>query len=154
MNRQAFTFLTLFTLVLMLAVYYVTLPIDNPELDTNELIVQQEDLIEHYQNELEMKYNESVKEEEKIVSNSESTLQQKLEALNKITETEKIKELEKKILNELALLNYSGCFVEIEDQVTRVICDAQYNSKANAASILSSVYKWIESEKLVEVSFE
>lgn len=154
MNRQAFTFLTLFTLVLMLAVYYVTLPIDNPELDTNELIVQQEDLIEHYQNELEMKYNESVKEEEKIVSNSESTLQQKLEALNKITETEKIAELEKKIQNELELLNYSGCFVEIEDQVTRVICDAQYNSKANAASILSSVYKWIESEKLVEVSFE
>jgi len=154
MNRQAFTFLTLFTLVLMLGVYYVTLPIDHPDTITNELIVQKEDVIENYQNKLDIKHNETVKEEEQVVSNSESTLQEKLEALNKITQAEKTAELEKEIQSNLASLNYGGCFVEIEDSVTRIVCDMQYNSKSNAAAILSAVYEWIDSDQLVEVSFE
>ena len=33
MNKQAFAFLTLFTLILMLSIYYVTLPADQGQLN-------------------------------------------------------------------------------------------------------------------------
>ena len=52
MNKQAFTFLTLFTLMMMLAVYYVTLPVETKKLDANDLIVTTEtDPFEYYKTE-------------------------------------------------------------------------------------------------------
>ena len=38
MNKQAFTFLTLFTLVVLLGVYYVTLPADSITIEPDQLI--------------------------------------------------------------------------------------------------------------------
>lgn len=37
MNKQAFAFLTLFTLILMLSIYYVTLPADQGQLNPDQL---------------------------------------------------------------------------------------------------------------------
>ena len=57
MNKQAFTFLTLFTLVVLLGVYYVTLPADSITIEPDQLIASsEENRIEQY-NELKQKNN-------------------------------------------------------------------------------------------------
>ena len=48
MNKQAFAFLTLFTLILMLSIYYVTLPADQGQLNPDQLLTgQNEDQDSH-----------------------------------------------------------------------------------------------------------
>lgn len=156
MNKQAFTFLTLFTLVLMLAVYYVTLPLDQPGVSTDDLIVSttESDPIDSYQTGLNEKHNAEVDDNESVLSSKDSTLEDKLEALENISQTEMTSNLEGKIQQDLADGSFSGCFVEIEDEVTRIVCPKDYLGKENATAILSIVYESISSEDLVEVSFE
>ena len=156
MNKQAFTFLTLFTLVLMLAVYYVTLPLDHPQTKTDDLIVSNtaENSLSEYQSGLNEKHSTEVSENESVISSSESSLEEKLEALENISQTEKTSNLEKKIQQDLTEGSFSGCFVEIEEEVTRIVCPQDYLSKENASMILSIVYQSVGKENLVEVSFE
>lgn len=157
MNKQAFTFLTLFTLVLMLAVYYVTLPLDNPEVSADDLIVakSEEDTgLKEYQVTLDEKHSDEVNDNESVISSSQSTLEEKLAALENISQSEKTSNLEAKIQQDLAASSFSDCFVEIEDEVTRIVCPKEYQSSANAILILQIVYESISQDNLVEVSFE
>lgn len=154
MNRQSFTFLTLFTLVLMLAVYYVTLPLEDPTVSDENLIVSQQDDLQGYKQDLEEKHDTLINNNESVLSNSESTLKEKLEALQKISDTEKTSALETAISTNLSSCGFEGCFVEVEDEVTRIVCPKKYVGKNNAVEILEEVYRFIEEQKLVEVTFE
>lgn len=154
MNRQAFTFLTLFTLVLMLAVYYVTLPLEDPTVSDENLIVSQQDDFEDYKQDLLEKHDTLISDNESVISNSESTLNEKLEALQIISDTEKTNTLETAILTNLSSCGFEGCFVEVEDEVTRVVCPKKYVGKNNAVEILEEVYRFIEEQNLVEITFE
>lgn len=154
MNRQAFTFLTLFTLVLMLAVYYVTLPLEDPTVSDENLIVSQQDDFEDYKQDLLEKHDTLISDNESVISNSESTLNEKLEALQIISDTEKTNTLETAILANLSSCGFEGCFVEVEDEVTRVVCPKKYVGKNNAVEILEEVYRFIEEQNLVEITFE
>lgn len=157
MNKQAFTFLTLFTLVLMLAVYYVTLPLDDPSVNTDNLIVSQPDqgsTISSYQTDLQSKHEGEVNDNEDVLANKDSSTEDKLNALANINATQQRSTLETKIQQELSEVSFQGCFVEIEDEVTRVVCPIEYIGKENATSILSVVYQTISTDDLVEVSFE
>lgn len=154
MNRQSFTFLTLFTLVLMLAVYYVTLPLEDPTVSDENLIVSQQGDFADYKQDLEEKHDTLIDSSESVLSGKESTLEEKLEALQKISDTEKKSALETAISTNLSSCGFEGCFVEVEDEITRVVCPKKYVGKNNAAEILEEVYRFIEKQKLVEVTFE
>ena len=60
MNKQAFAFLTLFTLILMLSIYYVTLPADQGQLNPDQLLTGQnedQDSLATMQQQLQDKHN-------------------------------------------------------------------------------------------------
>ncbi len=156
MNKQAFTFLTLFTLVLMLAVYYVTLPLEDPSVVSDDLIVSidENNQINTLLNDLDNKHSTNIDNEEEVVSNNDSTIDEKLDALDEIN-------LEKETLNqEIALQEslvnqeFDGCLVEIETEVVRVMCPDDYESKNNAIKLMSTIYNSVDKEVLVEVSFD
>ena len=154
MNRQAFTFLALFTLVLMLAVYYITLPTEDtaviPEsLSVNQEIAEQNDL----QDTLAKKHQDAIDDSESVLSSNDSSTEDKLAALEKLGEVERVSTLEKQIQQALNEASFDECFVEIEDEVTRVVCPREKAGKQNAAAILAVVYQWVDQQKLVEVSF-
>lgn len=155
MNKQAFTFLTLFTLVLMLAVYYVTLPLENPQVNTDDLIVSKDGSnIDNYQQNLLDKHTGSINDNEGVIANKDSSTEDKLNALENINQTNQTSNLEAKIQQDLTTSNFSGCFVEVEEEVTRVVCPNEFTGKENATSILSIVYQSVNTNDLVEVSFE
>ncbi len=155
MNKQAFTFLTLFTLVLMLAVYYVTLPIENPAIVSNDLIASNgQNLIESLQDDLDDKHDNNIEDNEQVVADNKSTTDQKLEALDAINSEQQILNSEIAIQEELNSFDYQGCLVEIESEVTRVMCPNTYNSKENATKLMSLVYGMQDEQVLVEVSFD
>ena len=155
MNKQAFTFLTLFTLVLLLSVYYVTLPSDSSTISPDSLISSvEQDIIEEYTQEKRKQSDELIRKNEQVISSSSSTSEEKLEALKDNAELNVKEQIELEIEELLKEHGYDMCFVEKNEQVIRVVLPLEYESQQTAVQVM----KWIGSicfeDELIEVSFE
>ncbi len=155
MNKQAFTFLTLFTLVLLLGVYYVTLPADSGSIDPDTLISYvQNDLIEQYTEEKKQMNDDLKRQNEQIISSSVSTSEEKLEALEKNAVLNATEQFEAQVSDLLYEQGIESCFVEKNDQIVRVVLPEKYSSQSMAVNVMKWIMDISYEDLLVEVSFE
>lgn len=166
MNRQALAFLTMFSLILMLSVYYVTLPSDTTsvmstengedlsqgEQDTSKEEPQVNDA-EKLQNEISAKQEEEVKKNSDIVSSNETSEEQKKEALETIDTLEGDKAMADEIKTALSSANFMGA-VEIVDGTIKVSVFESEDTKENAQAVMNIVSGKSNDKYLVEVSFK
>ena len=155
MNKQAFTFLTLLTLVLLLGAYYVTLPADTISIEPDQLITSvQDNVIEQY-NELKQQQNEEMKmQNEQVISSSSTTSDEKLEALRQNSLLEGTVLFEENVMSLLKESGYEECFVEKNDEILRVVLPLQEKSHETAVKVIMLVDLICEEDVLIEVSFE
>ena len=85
MNKQAFTFLTLFSLILVLSIYYIMLP----PTSQNEVVQNDISTIEQLQNQLDKKRKDIITKNNEIIAKETSTSESINEALETISETKK-----------------------------------------------------------------
>lgn len=160
MNRQNLWFLTLFSLILILGVYYITLPseifkktgveevaknIDIKVSESNKLIalrVQRDEQISSVMSELQDKIISSSSSEEKNKAFEE------LQVLNLAKGKETF--LEDKLQNTLGLNSY----VEINnDNISVTVSAVEHNLKI-ANDIMRSVQEEFDDEKNIVIKFE
>ena len=155
MNKQAFTFLTLFTLVVLLGVYYVTLPADSITIEPDQLIASsEENRIEQY-NELKQKNNkETMNQNEQVISNSSTTSEEKLEALQENTVLQGVILFEQNVESLLKENGYEECFVEKNNEILRIVLPESIKSHETAVKIIGLVDLICDDDVLIEVSFE
>ena len=155
MNKQAFTFLTLFTLVVLLGVYYVTLPADSITIEPDQLIASsEENRIEQY-NELKQKNNkETMNQNEQVISNSSTTSEEKLEALQENTVLQGVILFEQNVESLLKENGYEECFVEKNNEILRIVLPESVKSHETAVKIIGLVDLICDDDVLIEVSFE
>ena len=155
MNKQAFTFLTLFTLVVLLGVYYVTLPADSITMEQNQLISSiEENIIDQY-NELKQQKNEDiVTQNEQVISNSQTTSEEKLEALQENTLLQGVVLFEQNVESLLKEKGYTECFVEKNDDILRIVLPSSLKSHETAVEVIGLVDLICDEDVLIEVSFE
>ena len=155
MNKQAFTFLTLFTLVVLLGVYYVTLPADSITIEPDQLIASsEENRIEQY-NELKQKNNkETMNQNEQVISNSSTTSEEKLEALQENTVLQGVILFEQNVESLLKENGYEECFVEKNNEILRVVLPESEKSHETAVKVIGLIDLICDEDVLIEVSFE
>ena len=160
-NKKNLWFLTLFSLILVLSVYYVTMP--------KELLITNNDGIS--QEEVSVEINEAsivetLKQEdsnttleeinklkETIASNSvnSDTKNEAFDALKLINQISSQEELlEEKINSELNL----DSFVKIEDDQIRVVVDSDNHSSSLANDIMRCIQKNFDTKKYISVQFK
>ena len=159
-NKQKLWFLTLFSLILVLSVYYVTMPNDLLEIKNNEIddsIVVSEissDSISVLRNLSDESRYEEMEELRMILTNIDSTIEEKNNAYEqlKLIEEEKSKEteIENKIKSKFNLNSY----VEIKNTQVKVVIDASEHSYELANSIINSVQEEFESKMYISVKFQ
>ena len=155
MNKQAFTFLTLLTLVLLLGVYYVTLPADTIAIEPQQLISSVEDNVIEQYNELKQQQNEETKiQNEQVISSSSTTSDEKLEALRQNTLLEGTVLFEENVTSLLKENGYEECFVEKNGEILRVVLPLDKKSHETAVKVIALVDMICEEDVLIEVSFE
>jgi stage III sporulation protein AH len=163
-NKQGLWFLTLFSLVLVLSVYYITMP---NEVFTNSIIssdtsfdtetVNKEVSTSNYlatlKIELEEKRNESLKKYESILSDSSASTSDKnsaYEGIKNINSTKAMEEsLVSKIKNELSL----NSFVEVDSSKVVVVVDKKDHDVKLANKIMNLVQDEFSSYVSVSVKF-
>lgn len=159
-NKQKLWFLTLFSLILVLSVYYVTMPsnllsVSDIKEDTTPTINMEDanilDVLKEENNERVAKEIESLR---KIVVNVEAPIEEKNIAYEKIQKLEENKGKEEKIVSLIKEKLGFDTYVEIKNTKVNVVVSNKEHSYKIANDIIKLVSSAFDSDKSVTVKFQ
>ena len=159
-NKQNLWFITLFSLILVLGIYYVsmgdeTISVLAGDNDVSEVVeVKESDVIVALQVEDDESVLEQMTEYQNILLDADATIEEKNDAYNALqalsnsqSECEKI---EKLISDEYKYDN----FVKIEGDTISIVIASSDHNKALANKIIRSVQNLYDTQKYITVKFE
>lgn len=163
-NKKNIWFLTLFSLILALSVYYVTMPSEllldvynnngETKKDTDVIDIEETDIISVYRLEQETKINEELDVLKLILLDNEASIDKKNEAYTKMQNLQKIKGLENLIEDQIDQELKLKAFVKIQDNTINVIVRNDKHDVSLANKIMNLVQKHFEEKKYISVKFE
>lgn len=173
MNKQALAFLTMFSLILMLSVYYVTLPPDSisvmeeadgskeetnisdeqeKEEDTSTSKNEQTDS-DKLQEEINQKKEEELLKQSSVVADANSNDDKKKDALSTIDQLKDEQSLQKTVADGLKNEGYQSA-VEIHEGTCVVSIFEQKDDADLAKKIMNKAYELTNHKYLVELTFK
>lgn len=166
MNKKNLWFLTLFSLVLVLSIYYVTMPEDLLAASTSKITstsndnkniqvdITESDAISALKVEDNSKKNDTLSELQSKLTDNATTTEEKnsvYEQIKTINTNSGIEEsLEKKIETEYSCKT----FAKIEDTSVKIVVDKCENSKTLANNIMRLVQEQFDKKMYISVQFE
>lgn len=174
-NKKNLWFITLFSLILVLSVYYITMPSELLLTNNSNFLVNGSDVKKEETSETDEKANVKVEESELLVAlrveandqmsselenlkviltSTDSSVEEKNNAFEKMklinmTRGEE-EELEKKILNDFNLKS----FVKIDDDQIRVVAQSEKHDEELANNIMRSIQEKYTEKKYISVKFQ
>ena len=161
-NKKNLWILTLFSLVLVLSIYYITMP--NELLVTNNgnisntittnVDVEETDVISVLKVEDDNDTESEISLLKETLTNSEATVEEKniafetLKSINQISSKEE--KLEKKLKDNLKL----NTFIKIDKTQIRVVVGSKEHSVELANNIMRSIQEEFDSKKYISVEFQ
>lgn len=145
MNRQVITFFSLFTLILVLSVYYILIPpaSTNQSVSTNNSM---QDL-------LDLKRNEQKSVQNEILASSTSTGEQLNDALNIISETQTNENIELNVKNKLTELGFENVFCEIDHEVIKISISKKNHNIEDVLLVMEHVDELCNQKYTPEIKF-
>lgn len=158
-NKQKLWFLTLFSLIMVLSVYYVTMPSEvlNTKNDveiTPVVSIKNEDELSVLK---ELNYDERLKEMEtlkQVLTNVDSSVEDKNNAYEKLQLIEKTEAKEDKLEEKIKKVFNLDSFVKIDNNQIRVVIKSKEHSFELANNIIRSVQEEFEEKMYISVKFQ
>lgn len=150
MNKQAFTFLTLFSLILVLSIYYIMLP---PSSSKEETVNSSTNTIVQLQKALDEKRDAIISKNNDIIAKESSSADSINKALETISQTKSLSEKEQNIVAKIKALGYDEVYVEMENQTVKVTVLKKDASQSDASQIIKEVLNIVGENYQVEVKF-
>lgn len=165
MNKKNLWFLTLFSLVLVLSIYYVTMPNDLLAASTTssqetktanekEVTTEQSDAITALKVEDEAKTKDTLSELQEKLTNASSTTEEKNNAYEQIKNINNNSGLEETIEKKINSEYNCEAFAKIEDTSVKVVVDKCENSKTLANNIMRLVQEQFDAKMYISVKFQ
>ena len=159
-NKQKLWFLTLFSLILVLSVYYITMPSDllNTAIENEDksivVNVTEEDTLSVLRNLSDEERFKEMEDLRFVLTNVDSSIDEKNNAYEKmklIEETKgKEKELESKIKNEYKL----DAFIQIKNNQIKVVIKSNEHNYELANNIIRSIQEEYDEKMYISVKFQ
>lgn len=171
-NKRSLWFLTLFSLILVLSIYYITMPSelllnnkteiknnskDNKKSDTKDQVtvnVEESDLLVALRVESDSEMQEEIEDLKTVLTNEKTSTEEKNEAYEKIKNINNNRSdeenLEKKIKEEFNL----NSFIKIDGDQIRVTIQSDNHDTSLANNIIRSVQNNYETSKYISVKFQ
>ena len=161
MNKQNLWFLTLFSMILILGVYYITLPSEIFNKNTTDLVNKNVDVVVSELNKLaalrverDEEISMTMKELQDKITSSQTSSEEKNIAFNElqVLNLAKGKEsyLEDKIKNNFKIESY----VEINNDKIHVTISANEHNSKLVNDIMKSIQDEIEDKKYITIKFD
>ena len=160
-NKKNLWFLTLFSLVLVLSVYYITMPKEllltnnsNTTEDVTKVDVKEASIIETLKTQDASATLEEINKLKATISDNKITTDAKNEAfdalklLNQISSKEEL--LEEKVKNTLDL----DSFIKIDGDQIRVVVDSNEHSATLANNIMRTIQENFDTKQYISIQFK
>ena len=162
-NKKNLWFLTLFSLVLVLSVYYVTMP--NELLVTNNSSVKQTakkdssgkektDVVSTLKVEDDTTVEEEIATLKELLTDDKATVKEKNQAFEQLKNINSINAQEETIENNIKKEFKLDSFVKIEDNEIKVIIGSKEHSTELANNIMRLIQKEFKDKKYISVQFQ
>ncbi len=164
-NKQKLWFLTLFSLILVLSVYYITMPSEllttskstkntTTENDTSNVSVSETDILTALQVEADEERAALAAEYNEILTNKDASTEEKNNAYDGLKQINQIKakeeELEKKLKDKLKL----DSFIKIDSNNVSVTIKKKDHDYSLANSVMRLIQEEYENKMYVSVKFQ
>ncbi len=161
-NKKNLWFLTLFSLILVLSVYYITMPSellltkDNLDSKATEVSaeVEESDVITTLKVEAEEDLKEELDALKLVLNDTKSSVDEKNNAFEKMKELNIIKGKEESISKALEEKYQLKTFVKIEEDQVKVVVDSTEHDTKIANNIMRSVQENFDKKMYVTVQFK
>jgi len=163
-SKQNLWFLTLFSLVLVLSVYYVTMPSDlllKEEVKNNENIddivnleVEESEILVSLRLDLEEERMGMKKELESVLTNSEATNDEKNEAYDKLNYISTLQSKEEKLQEKIKREYNIESFIEINGNEINIVAISNEHNTTIANNIMRSIQEEYSEKVYVTVNFK
>ncbi len=167
-DKKNLWFLTLFSLVLVLSVYYITMPnelltannsvistsLEEENTDDGSVSIEESDIISALKVEDGNDVLEEIDVLKQTLTNASSTVDEKNTAYDKIKELTSISGKEEKLENALKEKYKYDSFVKIEDDQVRVVVGSKEHNTQIANEIMRLVQNEFDEKMYVSVQFQ
>ena len=165
-NKKSIWFLTLFSLILVLSVYYITMPSElllntnanytENEKENNETsttTVTESTVLVALRVEAEEELLKEMENLQLILNSDESTIEEKNEAFDKMKELNINKGEEEKLENKIKEVYQLDSFVKIRNDQIEIVINKAENDSDLANKIMRTVQEQYETKKYITVKF-
>ena len=168
-NKKSLWFLTLFSLILVLSVYYITMPNEllltanmnnKKDIESTKKVSAEADAdtesaeLVALRVESDEKMLDEMTELKTVLTNSKSTAEEKNEALTKMQNLNKNKGAEEQIEENIKNTNNVDAFVKIENSDVTVVIDSTKHDKKIANEIMKTVQNSFDTTVNITVKFQ
>ena len=157
-NKQKLWFLTLFSLILVLSVYYITMPgdvLNSNEINASPVVnITEEDslsVLREYSDEQMLKEIQDLK---LILTNVNSSIEDKNSAYEKLQIIENNKGKETKLENKIKDKYNLDAFIKIKDNNVKVTINSNNHNYELANNIIRSIQEEFENKMYISVKFQ
>ena len=159
-NKKNLWFLSLFSLVLVLSVYYITMPTEllltnnGENLDNASFNIEEVSIVESLRHQDNSSTLEEINKLKATISDNEVTTEDKnkafdsLKLLNQISSKEEL--LEEKLKNTLGL----DSFIKINGDQIRVVVDSEEHTSTLANNIMKTIQSNFDTKQYIVVQFK
>ncbi|MCI5835679.1 MAG: SpoIIIAH-like family protein [Firmicutes bacterium] len=160
-NKQNLWFLTLFCLILVLSVYYVTMPSEllltnaTGNKDSEKTVtVKESEILTSLRVERDAKMQDELADLRFILTNLESSIQDKNEAFDKMKKLNRNRGEEEKLETKIKeKLNFKS-FIKIDGDQIRVVVDSKEHDEKMANNIMRLIQEEYKEKKYISVKFQ
>ena len=166
-NKKSLWFLTLFSLILVLSIYYITMPSEllltsntnnliNDKNDQEEVNVEVEesDLLVALRVESDEKMTNEIEELQLILTNAGSSVEDKNKAYEKIKELNDIRGEEEKLEKQIKDNYKLDAFIKINNNQIQVTINSKEHSNSLANNIMRTIQSNYNESKYITVKFQ
>lgn len=169
-NKRSLWFLTLFSLILVLSIYYITMPSElllttnsnysekTSEEDKEEtkatVETKESDLLVSLRAESDEAMLKEIEDLKTVLTKSDSTTKEKNDAYNKIQELNDKRSEEEKLENQILEKYELKSFIKINGDNIEVTVDSKKHDTSLANSIMRTIQENYDNSKYISVKFQ
>ena len=165
-NKKSIWFLTLFSLILVLSVYYITMPSElllhtnadyekdnKTQEETPTTTIEESTVLVALRVEAEEELLKEMENLQSILNNSEASVEEKNEAFEKMKELNTNKGEEEKLQNKIKEVYKLESFVKIKKDQIEIVVKKEENDSTLANQIMRTIQELYQEQKYITVKF-
>ena len=162
-NKKNLWFLTLFSLVLVLSVYYITMPSELLVTNNSDIVntdnsiqtnIEEASVVEALKTEDNTNTLEEINKLKETIADEKSTTEDKNTAFDALKTLNQISSKEELLEEKIKTVHNLDSFIKIEGDQIRVVIDSDEHSSTIANNIMKTIQNNFEEKQYISIQFK